>query len=246
MGIAQKIMVLLTAVMLLIHSTTMAQMVGNAAILKLTSVPQARVVISGKDMGLTPLALKLKPGKETEIILYAEGYKNTAEIYVLKPREVRKVNVYLERKESTIQITSEPEGAEIFLNGQQLLSKDFELLRTPAEFQIEYGRQNISLKLEGHEEIEKVIEVVQKNTGTVHAILLTPEQRLIAEAKDEEELPIIPEQKLKKSGLSWWVWALIGVGAAGIIAAVAGSSQQDDTSGSGSGDGETGSIVVSW
>jgi len=225
----------------------MAQIYVNTAILKLTSSPKARAVVNGKDMGLTPLTLKLKPGKETEIILYADGYKSSAEIYVLKAGEVRKEKIILERKETTIRITSEPDGAEIFLNGQQLLTNDFELLRTPAEIKLEYGWHNIILKLKLNEfqDLVHVIDTTDKDSGAIHLILQKPGQLLATEPQKKKELPIEPEKKLKKAGLSWWVWALIGVGVLGVAAAIGDSDKEEDTSGS-SGDGETGSITVSW
>ena len=175
--------------MVLFYLTSTACGFGGTAILKLRSTPQARVFMAGKDMGITPIALKLKPGKETEIVLIENGYKNRAKIYVLKAGEVRKEKIILEPKERTVRIISDPEGAEILLNGQQLLSEDFEQLRTPADVKVEYGTQFLTLRLDPYMDLKKKI-VIKDDSEQIYYKLYKPGRLTVKVPRDYKEASV--------------------------------------------------------
>ena len=168
---------------------------GGTAILKLTSTPKARVFMAGKDMGLTPLVLKLRPERETEIVLIEDGYKNRAKIYVLKAGEVRKENLILEPKERTVQITSDPEGAEILINGQQLLSDDFEQLKTPADVKVEFGTQVLTLKLAPFMDLKKKI-VINDSSEVIFYKLFKPARLAVKVPKNYKNASVYLDGEL--------------------------------------------------
>jgi len=128
----------------------------------------ADVFINGdKQSGQTPLTVPLAPGKYN-LVLRLSGY----DAYV-RPIEVpsdgqSKVNAELHQKNGHVawaQITSFPDGAEIWIDGTSTGE------HTPSRVEVPSGIHNIVLKLEGFQPARQAIQTTEGGTVTVSKIL---------------------------------------------------------------------------
>ena len=118
--------------------------------LEITSSPEgAKVLLEGRELGRTHLAQARIPRNGGTLRIELEGYE---------PRElaVRKgdgpVHVVLVRPAFTVQVQTDPPGAEAFLNGTARGTTPIRELQVPGD-----GRQELVLRLKDHEEWSQVL-----------------------------------------------------------------------------------------
>ncbi|HKF26739.1 MAG TPA: PEGA domain-containing protein [Candidatus Acidoferrum sp.] len=128
----------------------------------------ADVFINGdKQSGQTPLTIPLAPGKYN-LVLRLSGYEAYAGQIEVRPDGQSKVNAELRQKSSRIawaQISSFPEGAEIWLDGSDTGQ------HAPARVEIPSGIHNIVLKLDGYQAARQVVQASEGGTIPVSKIL---------------------------------------------------------------------------
>jgi Tol biopolymer transport system component len=90
---------------------------------KLTSVPDgATVFLNGQQAGTTPLTKELvfdDAEQPIEVTFKKDGYKDAKTNISYQPSERTEYVVTLERYRKNVKLTSVPDGATVFLNGQQ-------------------------------------------------------------------------------------------------------------------------------
>jgi hypothetical protein len=128
----------------------------------------ADVFINGdKQSGQTPLTIPLAPGKYN-LVLRRSGYEAYVSQVDVRPDGQSKVNAELHEKNGHVawaQISSFPEGAEIWLDGNDTGQ------RAPARVEVPSGIHNIVLKLDGYQSARQVIQASEGGTIPVSKIL---------------------------------------------------------------------------
>jgi serine/threonine-protein kinase len=128
----------------------------------------ADVFINGdKQSGQTPLTLPLAPGKYN-LVLRVSGYDAYVSQIEVRPDGQSKVSAELHQKNGHVawaQITSFPDGAEIWLDGESTGQ------HTPARVEVPSGIHSIILKLDGFQPARQAIQATEGGTVTVSKIL---------------------------------------------------------------------------
>ena len=128
----------------------------------------ADVFVNGdKQSGQTPLTIPLAPGRYN-LVLRLSGYDAYVSQIEVRSDGQSKVNAELHQKNGQVawaQISSFPEGAEIWLDGSETGQ------RTPARVEVPSGIHNIVLKLDGYQAARQVIQASEGGTIPVSKIL---------------------------------------------------------------------------
>src|SRR5215472_5140071 len=131
----------------------------------------ADVFINGdKQAGQTPLTIPIGPGKYN-LVLRLPGYDAYVSQIEVGADGQSKVNAELREKNGRVawaQITSFPEGAEIWLDGNDTGQ------HAPARVEVPSGIHNIVLKLDGYQPARQVIQASEGGTIPVSKILTKP------------------------------------------------------------------------
>ena len=93
-----------------------AQLFGSETHLVITSTPsRAMVFIAGKELGNTPLTVRLNPNTEHSITLAKPGYRSSQQTILMKPGEQQTLTAHLEAILGTVIVHVEPEDSEVFV-----------------------------------------------------------------------------------------------------------------------------------
>jgi hypothetical protein len=133
-----------------------------------TQPPGADVFINGaKQAGQTPVTLPLAPG-QYNLVLRLSGYEPySGKIQVTDIQTPLNVSL-MERSATRVawaQVTSNPKGAEIILDGNS--TGEF----TPARVQIPSGIHTITLKLDGYQPARRTVEASEGGTVPINETL---------------------------------------------------------------------------
>jgi serine/threonine-protein kinase len=130
--------------------------------------PGADVFVNGdKQSGQTPATLPLAPGKYN-LVLRLAGYDAYASQVEVRADGQARVNAELHQKSVHVawaQITSFPEGAEIWVDGTDTGQ------RAPARVEVPSGIHTISLRMDGFQAVRQAIQASEGGTVTVSKIL---------------------------------------------------------------------------
>lgn len=128
----------------------------------------ADVFINGdKQSGQTPVTLPLSPGKYN-LVLRLSGYDAYSSQIEVRAEGQTKIQTDLHQKDGHVawaQITSFPDGAEIWLDGASTGQ------RTPSRVEVPSGIHSIVLKLDGFQSARQAIQASEGGTVTVSKIL---------------------------------------------------------------------------
>ncbi|HSC44471.1 MAG TPA: PEGA domain-containing protein, partial [Candidatus Acidoferrum sp.] len=135
----------------------------------ISSQPEgADVFINGdKQSGQTPVTLPLAPGKYN-LVLRLSGYDAYSSQIEIRPEGQTKIETELHQKNGHVawaQITSYPDGAEIWLDGASTGQ------HTPSRVEVPSGIHSIILKLDGFQSARQAIQASEGGTVTVSKIL---------------------------------------------------------------------------
>ena len=157
------------------------------AILRLESTPRSQVFLDGRDQGKTPLDLSVDARKPLDVTMVAEGYKDFSEEFILEPGEKRKKLVKLTRKRGNIRIISDPSGAKIFIDGKPETGADGITLQTPEDLRLIYGKHELRLTLDKHEDSTQTLNINRQNLGTKNINLKPKPGRLLVRVPSENK-----------------------------------------------------------
>jgi serine/threonine protein kinase len=129
-----------------------------------TRPPGADVFINGdKQSGQTPVTLPLRAGNYN-LVLRLPGYQAYAEKVQVEDNIQTQVTAELTQKSADhvawAQVTTTPKGAEIFIDGSSTGQY------SPARVQVPSGVHTITLKLNGFEPVQRIIQMTEG--GSVH------------------------------------------------------------------------------
>ncbi len=80
--------------------------------------PGASITVNGQYSGTTPASVALAPGANHQLHLFLNGYEQAHTQLALKSGEQRELSVQLKAKLGTLNITSEPAHASLYVDGQ--------------------------------------------------------------------------------------------------------------------------------
>lgn len=87
--------------------------------LSIESVPSsASVTINGEFIGTTPLEIDLRPNRNQRVELSLFGYHTAIRNVQLETAQTRRLQVQLQEVTGTLAVTTQPEGAEIWVDGE--------------------------------------------------------------------------------------------------------------------------------
>ncbi len=127
-------------------------------ILVLSKPSEAQVVIDGTVMGETPLVLRNQPLGEKVLEVKKVGFVSQRKTYTVKDSRPQKIVADLNSNIGTLNITSIPSGAEVFID-----EKYFGV--TPLKKTVEQGKLHIVVKKEGYTTFDQY--VITKRNDTV-------------------------------------------------------------------------------
>jgi hypothetical protein len=141
--------------------------------LKVTSVPsQASVYLDGELVGKTPLNLQRKPSRVYGIRIEARDF-NTFETQVtIEDEKQAEVSATLDSSVGGISIDSQPQGAQVRLNGEMVGTTPYQVSRKPpGEYTVKlsmpkYLSQEVRFQLDEGAQVRKKI-VMPANFGTL-------------------------------------------------------------------------------
>lgn len=134
--------------------------------LSVNSTPSgAQVLIEGRVVGNTPLNLVLRPGR-VDVELRLGGYQTFRTSAQIRPGETTVVNANLTPvvQNGLLQINSNPQGAQVLLNGRVVGN-------TPLNLTVQPGRYDIELRLGGYQGFRTSVTVGNGQTVPVNANL---------------------------------------------------------------------------
>jgi len=202
------------------------------------NVPDAKLFLDGKELGVSPVSEALvKPGRH--VIKATHRYYAPAESRFQARRGGRKdINLKLKRLKGSLQVTSEPDQAAVTASGKTLGS-------TPLSLEVEAGRYTLGLARDGFKPQEREIEVLPdgvnrfefklearakppepkvaagggKTGGGEETIVAQGDlpDRIVKPPTDPGQGPADEKPLYKK----WWVWVAAGAGLAVIATAIA-------------------------
>jgi Protein kinase domain/PEGA domain len=131
--------------------------------------PGADVFINGaKQSGQTPVTLPLAPG-QYNLVLRLPGYEAYAGSIQIKDNIQTQLEATLNEKSAThvawAQIGSDPKGAEIIVDGTSTGQV------TPARVQVPAGMHNITLRLNGYQQVKRTVSVSEGGTVPIDETL---------------------------------------------------------------------------
>lgn len=83
-----------------------------------SSPTAASVTINGEFAGLTPLEVALTPNENHELTFFKNGYHSSKSNIRTEPDQERELNVSLEPVVASVSVRSDPEDAELYVNGE--------------------------------------------------------------------------------------------------------------------------------
>jgi len=124
-------------------------------VVKVRSEPvDVEVYVNGEYRGRTPVYIKLEVGKEHEVVMKKEGYKEIRK-RVMIPEKGKMVEWEVKMKPlAVLKVRSEPEGAKVYLDGEYIG-------KTPLEVEREEGIEGIvEIEKEGYYKEERLVKVM--------------------------------------------------------------------------------------
>ncbi|WP_198362270.1 PEGA domain-containing protein [Thermococcus profundus] len=125
---------------------------------------EAEVYVDGHIVGTTPLAGYIISTGEHTIKLSKEGYEDYTETVFITPGETKEVHAILTEKKGTLQISSTPEGASIYIDGNYMG-------KTPQTLQVLPGTHTVTIAMQDYQNYTTTITVRAGESERITAIL---------------------------------------------------------------------------
>ncbi|BFN37550.1 PEGA domain-containing protein [Fidelibacter multiformis] len=167
--------------------------------LMINSIPEgAEVLLNGTQYGFTPYEGILPEG-DYEMILRKEMYHDKIDQIVVEPADTMMYTFRLTPKFGTLSLTSEPTGAEIFLDNNLVGKTPLKIEKVPS------GDHEVYARLEFYEDVVKTVTIQDAQTTSDNIIM----------PKTQDALNLEKRARWKKFR-SATMYSSIGAGAAGL------------------------------
>ncbi len=136
-----------------------------AAVMIISNPEGATVEFQGKKLGATPVVIPNLPYGSYTAEISRHGYSRRTAAWEIKDATPQLVKVDMTSNQGTLEITSNPSGAEVLLN-ETVLGK------TPLKEAVEEGKHSLSLRKDGYQEFTRSITVRSGQTTTLRNLAL--------------------------------------------------------------------------
>ena len=149
--------------------------------LALDSVPpSASVTINGEFVGTTPLEIDLRPNRNHRVEMALFGYHTAVRTVRLATAQARRLQVQLEEVTGKLAVTTEPQGAEVWVDGELAGTSDTVLTLHAIDHDIE-------LRMDGYAGFSTQITVQTEFQQELKVRLLTKEEARLAALEQARE-----------------------------------------------------------
>ena len=149
--------------------------------LSLDSAPtSASVTINGEFTGTTPLEIVLRPNRNHRVEMSLFGYHTAVRTVRLETAQTRRLNVQLEEVIGNLAVTTEPQGAEVWVDGELQGTSDTVLTLHAIDHDIE-------LRKDGYAGFSTQITVQTEFQQELKVRLLTNEEARLAALEQARE-----------------------------------------------------------
>ncbi len=149
--------------------------------LSLDSAPtSASVTINGEFTGTTPLEIDLRPNRNHRVEMSLFGYHTAVRTVRLETAQTRRLNVQLEEVIGNLAVTTEPQGAEVWVDGELQGTSDTVLTLHAIDHDIE-------LRKDGYAGFSTQITVQTEFQQELKVRLLTNEEARLAALEQARE-----------------------------------------------------------
>ena len=137
----------------------------TASVLITSSPDSATVEFQGKKLGQTPVVITdLRHGQYTAE-LNRHGYTKQTASWTINSAVPQLIEINLDSNIGTLVLNSEPEGAEVLLDGK-------EIGRTPLKESVEEGRHSIELRKTGYNPVVQTVQIKSSSVVKIPRITL--------------------------------------------------------------------------
>ena len=150
------------------------------AVLILESEPSGQVFVQGRPQGNTPIEVTVPTHDPVDILIVAEGYTDFAKVYdSLRPGQRVREHVRLVRERGSVELVSQPSGANIRLNGKLLKDESGKPRTTPVELRLEYGDHTVVASMKRYRDTRRTFTVEKRDQGKIKLTLRPLPGRLV-------------------------------------------------------------------
>lgn len=165
-------------------------------------------VLTAKERNYT-LTVELLDGRSGRVLTTSKencdlcGVGEVSELFVARASVIKDKIESTDAFGSTLEVNSDPPGAEIFVDGELMG-------QTPASLQLSSGQHSVELRKKGHSPSRKKVSIVN---GVKESLEFSLPKILVAPKRDPRL-----DQRPNAISASGWGWLGIGVGALGVAA----------------------------
>lgn len=166
-------------------------------------------VLSAKERNYT-LVVELLDGRTGRVLTTSRencdlcGVGEVSELFVARASVIKDKIESADAFGSTLEVTSTPSGAEIFVDGELMG-------QTPASLQLSSGQHKVELRKKGHSPSRKTVSIVN---GVKEALDFSLPKVLVAPRRQ----PRLDDARPRAISTSGWGWLGIGAGSLGLVA----------------------------
>jgi len=184
----------------------------------LSTPPEAKVLLDGKEVGTTPMVIEAVEAGRHVIEIRKKGHVAVRREVILGVKDVKKSVSATLRQTGVISVATDPAGAVVSVDGKAAGQAPLKIEAAP-------GKHKIQLWQKGRERVTREVTVVSGGTSEISVRLEYTEAeraRLAGEAAREKEARARAEEQRRQAkalasrrrGKSIWAWSSLGGGAA--------------------------------
>ncbi len=129
--------------------------------LECTSTPAgAKVILNGKEVGLTPVTLKTLAFGSHTVEFLKDGFSPHSQTVAVKEEAPEKLHADLVAVWGTLNIETTPSGAEVLIEGQSRGTSPLEVSDLPA------GTSKVTVRLAGYKEVSETVTIITGQPAT--------------------------------------------------------------------------------
>lgn len=133
--------------------TPPSQPAGKGKIEIITDPPNAQIYLDSTIAGTTNKVLENIPAGKHKLVIVLEGYENISKMIIVEPNQIAKVKEIFVPQTGALEVTSDPTGAMIYLNGKYVGKTPYKLP------EIRVGSYSIKIELNDYQTVEQKIAI---------------------------------------------------------------------------------------
>jgi len=166
----------------------------TGAMIVVSDPPGALVLLDGEFAGKTNAAFARVGAATYQLAIQLEGYETKVLQVIVTPGETTRVEIKLLRNHGTVEVTSNPSGAVVYINNVPLLE------RTPLTFEREHGDWEVRVEAAGHYPAAMVVSIGYQKISEAFVLKAKPGKLSVITNPPGADVEL-GDQKLGKSNV---------------------------------------------